>query len=173
MHMVLLSEGAADLAACRARQLGADRYCAGMTSDDKIRLLRELRQQRIAVAYVGDCSANAPVAREAHLSIDLSGADSPAEMGSDIALTALSISPLPALCALARDSAGRKKRVGYKVMVPNLLCVGGAFALEFTAMPVVLISNFGTSLAYAGAKRALRRSTVVPHADRAEIRTGI
>jgi len=57
-------------------------------------------------------------------------------------------------------------------MVPNLLCVGGAFALEFTAMPVVLISNFGTSLAYAGAKRALRRS-VVPHADRAEIRTGI
>jgi len=137
-----------------------------MNPEDKIQLLHDLQRQQIAAVYVGDCSANAVVAREAHLSIGLARADAQVEigLGSDIALVAPSISPLPALCALGRDSARRQKRVGYEVMAPNLLCVGGAFAFEFTAMAVVLISNLGTSLAYAGAKRALR-------ADRAEIRT--
>ena len=54
-------------------------------------------------------------------------------------------------------------------MAPNLLCVGGALAGEFTAMAVVLISNFGTSLAYNRAKEALRAAAV--RRDR-EIRTG-
>jgi hypothetical protein len=43
-------------------------------------------------------------------------------------------------------------------MVPNLLCVAGAFAFGFTPMAAVLLSNFGTSLAYNGAKRALREA---------------
>jgi hypothetical protein len=67
-----------------------------------------------------------------------------------------SIAPLPALCALARDSGRRKERRRYAVMAPNLLCVAGAFAFGFTPMAAVLLSNFGTSLAYNGAKRALR-----------------
>jgi hypothetical protein len=69
-----------------------------------------------------------------------------------------SIAPLPALCALARDSGRRKERRRYAVMAPNLLCVAGAFAFGFTPMAAVLLSNFGTSLAYNGAKRALREA---------------
>jgi hypothetical protein len=59
---------------------------------------------------------------------------------------------------LARDSGRRKDRARYAVMVPNLLCVAGAFAFGFTPMAAVLLSNLGTSLAYNGAKQALRRS---------------
>jgi hypothetical protein len=40
-------------------------------------------------------------------------------------------------------------------MTPNLLCVAGAFAFGFTPMAAVFLSNFGTSLAYNSAKRAL------------------
>jgi len=99
-------------------------------------------------------------------------------------LIAPSIAPLPALWALARDSRRRKERARYAIMAPNLLCVAGAFAFGFTPMAAVLLSNFGTSLAYNGAKRALRKAVVMrlddarhadderAHTDLAEIRTG-
>ena len=146
-----------------ANALGVDRYGEGMSNDDKVRVLRGLRRQGLAAAYVGDKSAHAAVVREAHMSISLGGADAAAAIGaqwghSDIVLMAPSIAALPALYALARDSGRRKDRARYAVMVPNLLCVAGAFAFGFTPMAAVLLSNFGTSLAYNGAKRALRRA---------------
>ena len=172
-----------------ANVLGVDRYGERMTDDDKVRVLRELRRQGLAAAYVGDALAHAPVAREAHLSISLGGADAAADVGSrwesaDIVLIAPSIAPLPALWALARDSRRRKERARYAIMAPNLLCVAGAFACGFTPMAAVLLSKFGTSLAYNGAKRALRKAVVMrlddarhadderAHTDLAEIRTG-
>jgi cation transport ATPase len=141
-----------------AERLGIDHYCANMSVGDKIRFLNDLRRKSVAAAYVGDCSKNAPVAREAHLSIGLAAADA-ADAGwekgtPDIALLAPSIAPLPALCALARNSAGRRDRIRYAVMTPNLLCVAGAFAFGFTPMAAVFLSNFGTGLAYSSAKRA-------------------
>jgi hypothetical protein len=91
---------------------------------------------------------------------------------------------------LARDSERRKKRRLYAVIAPNLLCVAGAFAFGFTPMAAVLLSNLGTSVAYNGAKRALREAesmrlddacyadeepvrgpSFVPSTERAEIRT--
>jgi cation transport ATPase len=179
-----------------AKRLGIDRYCGSMSADDKIRFLHDLRRQSVAAAYIGDCLANAPVAREAHLSIGLAAADAAADAGweqgsSDIALLAPSIAPLPALCALARDSAGRRDRVRYAVMTPNLLCVAGAFAFGFTPMAAVFLSTFGTSLAYSSAKRALGVTaemrlddpwyaddepapgqSFVPNTERADIRAG-
>jgi hypothetical protein len=44
------------------------------------------------------------------------------------------------------------------VMLSNLLCVAGALALGFAPMAAVLLSSFGTSVAYGAAKRALRRT---------------
>jgi cation transport ATPase len=157
-------------AAGLADALGVDRYGEGMSDDDKVRVLRDLRQQGLAAAYVGDGLAHAPVAREAHLSISLGRADPAGEVGSDrepsdILLMSPSIAPLPALCALARDSGRRKERRRYAVMAPNLLCVAGAFAFGFTPMAAVLLSNFGTSLAYNGAKRALREAEPMPLDD--------
>ena len=154
MRFFLISEHAV------AKRLGIDRYCGNMSAGDKIRLLRDLRRQSVASAYIGDCLVNAPVAREAYLSIGLAATDTTADAGSDqassdIALLAPSIAPLPALCALARDSVRRQKRARYAVLVPNLMCVAGAFAFGFTPMAAVFLSNFGTSLAYNSAKRAL------------------
>ena len=113
-----------------------------------------------AAAFVGDCLTHAPVACEAHVSISLVGNDATMEFGwgqepADIALLAPSIAPLPGLCALARDSIGRRERTRSAIMAANLLCVAGAFAFGFTPLAVVLVTNFGTSLVYNNAKRAL------------------
>jgi cation transport ATPase len=146
----------AHAAAGLAAGLGADQYGENMSVDDKIQLLRDLRRRSAAAAYVGDCVENALAADEADLSIDLAGAYGPEIGASDIVLLTPSISPLPALRALARDGARRMERVRYAVMVPNLLCVAGAFALGFTPMAAVFLSNLGTGVAYGAAKRALR-----------------
>jgi cation transport ATPase len=180
-----------------AKRLGVNRYCDNMSASDKIQFLHDLRRRSVAAAYIGDCLANAPVALEAHLSIGLAAADAAADAAweqgsSDIALLAPSIAPLPALCALARDSAGRRDRVRFAVMTPNLVCVAGAFAFGFTPMAAVFLSNFGTGLAYSSAKRALSMTaemrldnawnaddeaapdqSFVPNTERAETRTGV
>jgi hypothetical protein len=145
-----------------AKQLGITRYCGDMSTDDKIQFLRSLRRQSVAAAYIGDCVA---VGREAHLSIDFAAADTLADARydqriSDIALLVPSITPLPALYALARDGLRRRKHTQYGVVIPNLLCVAGALAFGLTPMAVVLISNFGTSMAYNGAKRSLRKAAI-------------
>jgi cation transport ATPase len=143
-----------------AAGLGADRCSENMSADDKARLLRDLQGQPVVTAYVGDCVENALAADEAHLSIDLAGADGPEIRASDIVLLTPSISALPALRALAGDGARRMGQVRHAVLLPNLLCVAGAFALGFTPMAAVFLSNFGTSVVYGTAKRALRETPV-------------
>jgi cation transport ATPase len=156
LRLFLTSERATDATAHLALQLGVDRHCGGMRLNGKIRLLRELRQQGVAAAFVGDCLAEAAAAREAHLAIALAGADALGGEPSDVVLLGPSIVPLPALFALARDRTRRIERARHMVMAPNLLCVAGAFAFGLTGMAAVIISNFGTSMVYNGAMRSLR-----------------
>jgi hypothetical protein len=146
-----------------AKQLGLYQYCGNMSTGDKIQFLRSLRRQSVGAAYIGDCLANAAVAHEAHLSIGFAATDTAADAGwdqgtSDVDLLAPSISPLPTLCALARDSVRRRKHARYAVVIPNLLSVAGALTFGLTPTAVVLISNFSTSMAYNGAKRSLRKA---------------
>jgi hypothetical protein len=45
-------------------------------------------------------------------------------------------------------------------MVPNLLCVVGAFMFGLSGLAAVIISNFGTSMVYNDAMRSLRAAVV-------------
>ena len=155
----------------RAKQHGIDRYSGNMNAGDKIAFLRDLRRESINAAYIGDCLTNASVAREAYLSIGLATRDAATDAeweqgASDITLLTPSIASLPALFALAQDSARRRQRARSAVMIPNLLCVAGAFAFGLAPMAVVFISNFGTSIAYNCARRPPRGA--IPFDTRAD-----
>jgi haloacid dehalogenase-like hydrolase len=156
LRVLLASELASDSAALLARQLGVDMHCGRMNLDRKIVLLRNLRQQRVAAAFVGDCVTGARAAREAQLAIALAGGDALPSQAWDVALLGSSIEPLPGLFALAHDHARRIGRARHTVMAPNLLCVAGAFSFGLTGLATVLISNFGTSVVYNSAMRSLR-----------------
>ena len=163
LYVFLASERTAEEAALFARQLGVDLHCGNMSLERKIWLLRELRRRRVAAAYIGECPMETRVAQAAHLSIGLAGVDLPAGTASrqvpvDIAILGLSIASLPALRILAHDSARRIARTQYSVMAPNLMSVAGAFVFELTAMAVVVVSNFATSMAYEYARRSLHKA---------------
>jgi Cu2+-exporting ATPase len=164
VHVFLASERPADAAASLARRLGVNEHYGEISRDDKIRLLRDLRQQGVVSAYVGDCSMEAPLSREADLSITLAGeaVDMLAAGGSEIVLQGSAIAPLPSLFKLARDNAGRLERARQMALIPNLLSVAGAFVFGFTAMASVIISNLGTSVVYNRAKRSLLEAERAP-----------
>jgi cation transport ATPase len=155
-RVFLASELPPDAAALLARQLGVDMHCGRMSVDRKILLLRKLRQQRVAAAFVGDHATGARVTREAHLAIALAGEDALWSQAWDVALLGSSIEPLPALFSLAHDHTRRIARARHTVMAPNLLSVAGAFSFGLSGLAAVLISNFGTSMVYNGTMRSLR-----------------
>ena len=155
LRVFLTSEGAEDATAHLASRLGVDRHCGGMRLDDKIRLLRALRQNGVAAVFVGDCVAGAAAAREAHLAVALAGGDALRSGLWDVVLLGPSIVPLPVLYALARDHKRRIERARRTVMGPNLLCVAGAFSFGLTGLAAVFISNFGTSMVYNNTMRSL------------------
>jgi cation transport ATPase len=156
LRVFLTSEGTEDATAHLASRLGVDRHCGGMRLDDKIRLLRALREIGVAAVFVGDCVAGAAAAREAHLAVALAGGDALGNGPSDVVLLGPSIVPLPVLYALARDHRRRIERARHTVMGPNLLCVAGVFSLGLSGLAAVFISNFGTSMVYNNAMRSLR-----------------
>jgi cation transport ATPase len=155
LRVLLASERGDNAAELFAKRLGVDRHCGEMRRDRKTRLLRELRQQRVAAAYIGDAPLEASAAGEARLSIALTGTNGAGLSPADIVLLASSLAPLPALFALARDSARRMERVRQMALAPNLFSVAGAFAFDFTALAAVVISNLATSAVYNRTKGAL------------------
>jgi cation transport ATPase len=149
------SERSAEAAGSLASRLSVDRHCSGMRVDDKVQLLRSLRQSGVAAVFVGDCKAGAAASREAHLAIALAG-DALGSEPSDIVLLGPSMASLPALFELARDHTRRVALARHIVVAPNLLCVVGAFSFGWTGLAAVFVSNFGTSMAYGRAIRSLR-----------------
>jgi len=156
LRVFLASERSAEAAATLASRLSVDRHWSGMRVDDKVQLLRSLRQNGVAAVFVGDCKAGAAASREAHLAIALAGDDALGWERSDIVLLGPSIASLPDLFELARDHTKRVALARHMVMAPNLLCVFGAFAFGWTGLAAVFVSNFGTSMVYGRAMRSLR-----------------
>ena len=137
-----------------------------MSSGDNIELLRDLRRQSIAAAYIGDCLANAPGGRKARLSIGFATADDAIYTGRSqgpLRFSLASTVDYPAGRALraVQDSARRRRHARRAIVIRNLLCVPGAFAFGLTPTGVVLISNFGTSTTYNGARRPLREAAAI------------
>ena len=53
LRVFLASERSAEAAATLASRLSVDRHCSGMRVDDKVQLLRSLRQNGVAAVFVG------------------------------------------------------------------------------------------------------------------------
>jgi len=148
-----------------AKQHSIDRYSGNMGAGDKIAFLRDLRRESINAAYIGDCLTDASVVREAYLSIGFATRD--AETGAEWEQGAPDINFAYTVDRFAagtlRAGAGQRQTTpayAERSHDPNLLCVAGAFAFGLAPMAIVFISNFGTSMAYNGARRPPRGAAI-------------
>jgi Cu2+-exporting ATPase len=127
-----------------ARLLGVDLYKGGFSSEDTGHFLRACRGRGLRTVFVGRCRRRAAAAVEADVAVSLaSEADEPADPAAALLLQPR-LDRFADLWETARTHEGRVLDAQKLVMVPNVLCVAGAFLFGFTGLTSVMITNLGT-----------------------------
>ncbi len=149
--------GAAEVSSL-AKSLGVEMFRGEFTTDDTAAFLAACRSRGLKVAFVGDCRLHARAAGLAHVAISLEGAAN-LDLQHDPAGFLIQqdrLAPLVNLTRICRDHASRVDQAQKLILVPNLLCVAGAFLFGFTGMTAVMLSNLGTLGLYRIASDSLR-----------------
>ena len=135
--------------------LGIDLYSGELTGEKKSRFLQGLRRRGVRATYVGDCCAQPGLAQQAHLSISLGGAGLLPGESADIVFLGEHLDPLADIAALARGYPSRVTGTCRKAMVPNLLCVVGAFGGVLNGITAGILANMAVWGVYRQATRSL------------------
>ena len=153
----LFSELAPAGVARLATALSCDFHLADQADHDRVRFLRHCRQQGYRTLYVGDCRANPQVVAESHVSISLLDGEihESTRDPAPVWLLQPRLAKLGVLWEVAEIHRRRLKVAHGYALLPNLLCVAGAFAWGFTSLASVLVSNLGTYGIYSRTKASL------------------
>jgi Zn2+/Cd2+-exporting ATPase len=130
--VVMLTGDNERVAAAVAAKAGVDEFHAGLLPQDKVRMLKILREKYGPTAMIGDGVNDAPALASADIGIAMGGAGTDVAMETaDIVLMADDLSNLPYVIGLSRQAR--------KVVLQNL-----TFALA--VIMVLIISAFGAQL---------------------------
>jgi Cu2+-exporting ATPase len=133
-----------------AASLGIDDVGWDLSPVAKAELLRSFRDRGVKVAYVGDCRRDDRAAREAHVAISLVNEFDPGLDPAPIVMLPGEISRVAWLHALSRSHVSRARTVHGATLIPNLVCIAGAFFLGFTSLSSVIVTNLGILGIYSG-----------------------
>ena len=146
--IVMITGDGPETAAFVARQVGVDESRSRLLPEEKVVVVRELRELHGNVAMLGDGVNDAPSLAEATVGIAMGSAGSPATIETaDVALMADDLTKLPYAIRLAR-SARRSIRfnIALSLSLKLILAVGAVLGLVSLAV-AVLVGDMGGSLA--------------------------
>jgi hypothetical protein len=115
-------------------------------------LVRYYEQTDQRVALLGECQQFSTTSRIAHVAISSLPPSPKPDPTVDGYLLSGNRMELAALWRIAFREPSRAWRQAAYTVIPNLICVAGAFALGFTSLHAVLLTNLGTFTAYRSAK---------------------
>jgi hypothetical protein len=144
------TEGAGRATGTLASELEPDFHLGDLSPAAKAELLRAFRDRGLKIAYVGDCRREPHAARIAHVAISVADGFDPEHDPAQILVLRRDFAWLPALRELSRAHTGRVRAAQSSILVPNLLCIAGAFFFGFTSLAAVVITNLGTWAIYSG-----------------------
>ena len=141
-----------------ARALGVDFHIGNLTIDDRVHLLKDCRERGFKVAYVGGFCSDPRIAAKAQITISLvdDGSHGLDHDSAVIQLRQPALSKLAELWDIAHIHERRVKMAYGYTLVPNLLCVAGAFVWGFTSLASVALTNLGTSGLYMRTARSIQ-----------------
>ncbi len=142
--IALVSNRSESDVAVLAQLLGVDLYKSGFSSEETGRFLRACRDRGLRTAFVGHGRRWAAAAVEAEVAVSF--VSDPDERGSPAAVSLLQprMDRFADLWEIAHLHEGRVLGAQKLVLVPNVLCVAGAFLFGFTGLTAVMITNLGT-----------------------------
>lgn len=146
--IVMLTGDASAAADTVAAEVGVDEVRARLLPEEKVDVVRSLRQQHGAVAMLGDGVNDAPALAEATVGIAMGAAGSPATIETaDVALMSDDLTKLPYAIWLARK-ARRTIRFNITLAIGvKLVLAVGAVAGVVSLATAVLVGDLGGSLA--------------------------
>ena len=139
-----------------SESLGMDEYFAGVLPADKAQYVEKLQNEGRKVCFVGDGINDSIALKQANVSVSLRGATS---IATDTAQVVFMEESLAKLCDLIDISHGLEKNVRRSwqlILVPNALCIAGAFTMGFGIMASVVTNNLAAIAALANGVLPLR-----------------
>ena len=167
MRVVLLTGHEGDEAAERTAALHAETWETAVSDDAVTTVIRRRQAAGEKVVLAAACCSIPTAARAASVAIELGG-ESVEVMASPAGVVALAgeLSSLADLVIAARQRNERLARSRKISLLPNMVCVAGAFLFGFTSLVVAIVSNLGTFGSYTISTRSLhatRRSFWIRH----------
>jgi Cu2+-exporting ATPase len=140
-----------------AESLGMDEYFAGVLPADKASYVERLQAAGRKVCFVGDGINDSIALKKANVSISLRGASSIATDTAHIVFMEESLAKICELRDIARSLDRNVNRSWTLILVPNALCIAGAFTMGFGVMASVITNNVAALAALANGMLPLRR----------------
>jgi heavy metal translocating P-type ATPase len=141
-----------------AARLGIDRYFAEVLPQDKAKYVELLQKEGRVVCFVGDGVNDAIALKKANVSISLRGASSVATDTAQVVFMEDSLVKLLQLVDASRDLHRVVNACWALILVPNLLCIGGAFVAGFGVVHSMVFNQIGGMLAVANGLLPLRKA---------------
>ncbi|HEY0293405.1 MAG TPA: heavy metal translocating P-type ATPase [Hansschlegelia sp.] len=144
-----------------AERLGMDRHFAEVLPQDKARYVELLQKEGRTVCFVGDGVNDSIALKKANVSISLRGASSIATDTAQVVLMEDSLTKLLYLHDVSRDLNRNINRSWGLVVVPNAICIAGAFFGGFGVMHSMIFNQIGGLLAVGNGLLPLRKASAL------------
>jgi Cd2+/Zn2+-exporting ATPase len=148
-RVVMLTGDHERVAQAIAAQAGVDEYYADLMPEDKLRIIKDLRDQFGVTAMVGDGVNDAPALATANIGIAMGAAGSDVALETaDVVLMADNLSNLPYLIALSRET--RKTlmvNLGFAMFMIALM-IAAIFSMQLP-LPLAVVGHEGGTVLVA------------------------
>jgi len=140
-----------------AERLGVDRHFAEVLPQDKAKYVELLQKEGRTVCFIGDGVNDSIALKKANVSISLRGASSIATDTAQVVFMEDSLAKLLALRDVSEELQKNINRSWGLILVPNLICIGGAFFAGFGVMHSMIFNQFGGLMALGNGLLPLRK----------------
>lgn len=141
-----------------AERLGMDRHFAEVLPQDKARYVELLQKEGRTVCFIGDGVNDSIALKTANVSISLRGASSIATDTAQVVLMEDNLVKLLQLYDISQQLNTNINRSWGLIIVPNVICIAGAFLGGFGVMHSMIFNQFGGLLAVANGLLPLRQA---------------
>lgn len=144
-----------------AERLGMDRHFAEVLPQDKAKYVELLQKEGRTVCFIGDGVNDSIALKKANVSISLRGASSVATDTAQVVFMEDSLLKLLELYDVSRDLHRNISTSWGLILVPNLICIAGAFVAGFGVMHSMIFNQIGGMLAVGNGLLPLRKAAAV------------